>query len=355
MTGDAFGRQLECTYQTWSEITLWPSIKSCNTNGVDYSARFQSEKHSFSFTGSSVSKSEINSFYIWASAKVDFIPRDILTEFPNLVGLVVQGCDLQTLKTGLFRPELQRIENLALRSNKIEFIEAQAFQYLVKLKWIDVGNNELATLSYQIFGNNPDLIYIRLNSNKIASIYPNFFDRLQKLKLVDFTEQNICINDKIGCETCSVTQSDLKNKLQGCFDNYCGSDTICQNSYRAQEPTQSKEVIPQTTHSRESQNFNESLRETQMAIEGVKNELSDLKKAVESSVETNKLTQKALQDLKESIAEINTCAKKEEALEQEINGKMEMETQLKDLKAELARMVQEKFDALADRLENNGG
>jgi hypothetical protein len=49
------------------------------------------------------------------------------------------------------------------------------------------------------------------------------------------------------------------------------------------------------------------------------------------------------------------CARNEEALKQELSGKKDLETQLKDLKLELARMVQEKLDALQDRLENNGG
>ncbi len=39
-------------------------------------------------------------------------------------------------------------------------------------------------------------------------------------------------------------------------------------------------------------------------------------------------------------------------VKQEINEKKDVETQLKDLKLEIAPMVQEKLDALEDRLTN---
>jgi hypothetical protein len=187
MTGAAFGRQIQCAYYTAS-LTLWPNFKSCKTpQNTDFSAKFESEKHSFSLTGSSVSKSEINTFYIEGdgSQKLDFIPLDILTEFPNLNGLYITGVNLTTLKSGLFKPDLQRIEYLFL-PGRIESIEPQAFQYLVNLKWIRLGYN-IQAFFYQFFKNNPDLIYIHFGKNKIASIHPSFFDGLNKLKLIDLS------------------------------------------------------------------------------------------------------------------------------------------------------------------------
>ncbi len=409
----------------------------CHTSSVDYSASFETEKHSFYITGSSAQKPEINAFYIYGSAQVDFIPLDILSEFPNLNGLILYACDLPTLKSDLFKAELNKIQYLWLYKNKIESIEPQAFKFLTKLKWIGLNINKLQTLPYQIFKDNPDLIYISFEGNKINSIHPNFFDGLQKLKLIDFTENEGCINVEIGCETCLITQSEIRGKLQGCFDN-CSNGTTCYTSYLAHEASQTTE-IPQTTtekpiesNSNEhegvtkiennkleeiSQNLTKGLeqisQDNKMAIEGVedrlfnitnelKNSVENMPKVIEETIEANnKLTQEAVEKmLKETVAEMKTCcaanqvqpingpndqlaelfavqlelmkvkmenlefkcAKKEEALgaeikslKQEIDGKEDLESQLKELKLELELMVQKKLDTLADRLENNGG
>jgi hypothetical protein len=432
---------------------LWPNIISCYTpHNTDFSARFESEKHSFSLTGSSVSKSSINTFYIYVSPKLDFIPLDILTEFPNLNGLYIHNVNLPTLKAGLFKPELQRIEYLYL-SGTIESIEPQAFQYLINLKWVYLYGNKIQTLPHRLFKHNPDLIFIDL-AGKINSIHPSFFDGLNKLKLVVFSNNVGCIKDKIGCETCLITQSELRGKLQGCFEN-CSNGTACQTSFLSYEASQTTE-IPQTTTEKPiesnstevegvteinndrleelSQNLTQGLeqvsQDNKLAIEGVEarllNVTNDLKNSVEnlpkviekaveklqecctSNLEHSRNVEKELKELKEnlatglehsinvekllkeSLAEIKTCtavsplettndqsaqlfearlenmklkmenlefksAKNEEALKQEISGKKALETQLKDLKLELARMVQEKLDAMADRLENNGG
>jgi hypothetical protein len=226
MTGAASGRELECNYGSSSTI-LWPKIKHCSVEWIDFSAKFEAEKHSFS--GSAAEKSETKNFYIWGSYQIDFIPLEIFTEFPNLNTLDFWTCNLPTVKEGLFKPEFQKLEYLNLGWSRIETIEPNAFQYLVKLKWIRMYDNKIKTLSYRLFKNNPDLIYIGIASNKINSIHPNFFDGLEKLKLIDL-EMNPCVDAMIGCETCQITQSDLKEKLQGCFNN-CPLDTSCHNTH----------------------------------------------------------------------------------------------------------------------------
>jgi hypothetical protein len=222
MTGTASGRELECHYGPWS-TTLHPTHKRCYTDQVDYSAKFEAEKHTFS--GSVSDKSETKTFQIWRSPKVDFIPLDILMEFPKLNGLDIYNCNLPTLKSGLFKKEFQKIEFLKLEWNRIEKIEPEAFQYLIKLKWVRLYRNNLKTLSTRLFGNSPDLIYIDLESNQMNAIHPNFFDGLEKLKLIDF-EGNLCIRTSIGCETCLVAQAELNSNLQKCFEN-CSIDSIC--------------------------------------------------------------------------------------------------------------------------------
>jgi hypothetical protein len=215
MSGAASGREIECTYGKWAEV-FWPVHKHCLTRGVDYSAQFEAEKHTF--TGTASEKSETTTLWIQNTPQVDFIPLDILTEFPNLNALCVDYWSLRTLKEGLLKPELQVLEYLWLAYNQIEVVEPKAFQHLTKLKWISLHKNNLQTIPEQLFQNNPDLIYIDLDRNKISSIVPNFFDGLNKLKLIKL-KYNICIKKDIGCRDCFITQSDIQEKLQGCFGN----------------------------------------------------------------------------------------------------------------------------------------
>jgi hypothetical protein len=272
------GRELQCTYTTWS-TTLSPSSRWCYTDSIDYSSKFEKEKHSFS--GSATEKYELKNFQISRSSQVDFIPLDILTEFPNLNGLSISSSKLPTVKSGLFKIELQKIEYLFLYSNQIVSIEANAFEYLSKLKWIRLESNKLESLSYKLFKNNPDLIYINLKQNKINSIHSNFFDGLQKLKLVQF-DGNLCIQTDIGCETCSITPTDLNNKLENCFTN-CAKDTTCHASILIpliQENSRSSKDVLETTENL----LNKTALEIITEIKNLRNLKKDFEVNVDRSI-----------------------------------------------------------------------
>jgi hypothetical protein len=389
MTGAAFGRQISCAYWTSSSYTLWPNLISCYTPyNTDFSAYYESEKHSFYITGSSVSKSSINTFYIYGSNKLDFIPLDILTEFPNLNGLFIDGVNLPTVKIGLFKPELQKIEYLYLQGT-IETIEPQAFQYLINLKWVRLYGSNIQTLPYQLFKNNPDLIYILLGG-KINSIHSNSFDGLNKLKLVDFSSNVGCIKGKIGCETCLITHSDLRGKLQGCFDN-CSNGTACHTSFLSYEASQTTE-IPQTTteqpiesNSTEnegvteiksnrleelSHNLTQGLEQVsqhnKLAIEGVEvrllNVTNDLKNSVENmlkvfkeAIETNnKLTQKAVEKLQEAVEnQVEHSRKVEKLLTEALADIFRNQLQPGNLQtSESAQLFEARLEIMKLKMEN---
>jgi hypothetical protein len=116
MSGAASVRELECTYVRWLALPFWPSHKYCSVRAVDFSAKFKKEKHSFSVSASL--KSEVKTFEI-RSLRVDFIPLEIVDEFPNLNGIIIWGENLRTVKAGLFRAELNRIEYLWLDSRDV--------------------------------------------------------------------------------------------------------------------------------------------------------------------------------------------------------------------------------------------
>jgi hypothetical protein len=362
MTGAAYGRQIDCYY--WTETRpLWPNYVSCYTpSDTDFSAYYENEEHYFSLTDG-YSKSDINTFYIWGSSTLDFIPLDIVTEFPYLNGIYIISSNLPTVKSGFFKEELSNIEYLFLGSNNIEVIQPEAFQYLVYLKWINLYYNQLKTLSYRLFKDNPYLIYINLQGNQIASIHSNFFAGLNNLKLVDFSGNSGCINDNIGCETCSITQSDLRGKLQGCFDK-CSKGTTCMTSYLAHEtspisitenPIESdftKKVVEEIGKlinqklEESSQNCTASSRDTQKAVEAVEKGLVDLGSSVENMP---KVIEKAIENNNQNMQEC--CATNQNGVEKVQEA---MENQVTNLKSELAVIIQQKLDAMEKRLESGG-
>jgi Leucine-rich repeat (LRR) protein len=215
LIGADLERKLNCYYDTTDSYTLWPSNARSTTNQIDFSADFESDNHNF--TGTPEEKSEVKTFRIRRSLNFDFIPLEILSEFPNLNGLAVEFSKLPTLKAGLFKPELEKLEYLHLGYNEVEVIEPKAFQYLVKLKFISFYENKLKALPHRLFKNNPDLVYINFEENQINSIHPNFFDGLASLKMVEFGSRNLCIRINVGCGNCSDIQSDLKTELKKCF------------------------------------------------------------------------------------------------------------------------------------------
>ncbi len=204
---------------------MWPEFQQCELSQVDLSEFFQSQVHSF--TGSTSQKSQTTAVEFYHSPQIDFIPKEILEEFPNLNGFKFYSCNLPVVKNDLFSPEFVVLEYLSLQAKKIVSIEPFAFQNLKNLKWLSLYDNKIKSLPFNLFQNNPKLIYLDFDSNQINSISPNLFKNLNQLKRVDF-RWNQCVNQVFGCETCSqsIYESDLDSGLSTCFQN-CLKDPEC--------------------------------------------------------------------------------------------------------------------------------
>jgi hypothetical protein len=207
---------------TWP---LWPSHTYCYTSSAtSFSKSFQSESHSFECS----QKSEAKTFQLWQSPQIEFIPTEIFTEFPNINGFSIFLSNLPVVKAGLFTAEFFKIEFFRFYSSKIEKVEPKAFEYLPNLKWISFYRNKIQSLPDRIFEKNPKLIYIDFYSNQIKSVIPSFFfQNFNNLKLVDF-RGNQCISKQIGCDTCTISQSELDRGFSGCFTT-CLEDEKCGN------------------------------------------------------------------------------------------------------------------------------
>jgi Leucine-rich repeat (LRR) protein len=96
------------------------------------------------------------------------------------------------------------------------------------LKWISFGGNQIQTLPHQLFKNNPELIVVWLDRNKINSITPDIFKGLNKLQYVTLQFNNQCSQKVFGCESgsCSVNQTELNSGLSTCYAN-CLNDNQC--------------------------------------------------------------------------------------------------------------------------------
>jgi Leucine-rich repeat (LRR) protein len=211
-----FGRELSCSYWTISK-TLWPEHSYCFVQNVDFSDNFRSEPHSFS--GWPYEKFEIKAFHIYTSPQVDFIPIQIFDEFENLNGLYLYQSNLPTkLNPGFFTIYFNRIEYLGIQKCNLQSIGQNTFEHLNKLKWLCLRENEIKSLSELIFKNSPNLLYIDFSSNKINAVNPVLFRNLTNLKYIE-AEGNQCIKKNLGCETCSLSQSDLDSEFSSCFYN----------------------------------------------------------------------------------------------------------------------------------------
>jgi hypothetical protein len=229
-SGCVFGRELSCEYGT-SYGSMWPKYNHCQLTSVDLSEEYKSVDHSF--TGIPEQKSNVTVVRFNSPLNIDFLPKEIVSDFPQFNGLVIDSCNtLTSIKNELFTEDFGAIQYLYLVRNKIETIEVGAFQHLPKLKWIAFDQNQIKSLSHHFFKNNPEIIFISFYKNQINSITPGFLKNLNKLLFVSF-HTNQCTNKEFGCKSgsCSVAQAELDNGLSTCYSN-CLSDGECASKSR---------------------------------------------------------------------------------------------------------------------------
>ncbi len=190
------------------------------------SENFKTAEHSF--TGTPQQKEYLTVVRFHEPTQIDFLPKEMLNDFPELNGIIIGYCEtFKTVRDNLFTEDFGAIQYLSLNGNKIAKIEANAFQRLPKLKWINLAYNQLRSLPNQIFKNNPELIFIGLDGNTISSITPDFFQNLDKLQRVNFYG-NECTKKDFRCYSysCLVSQEELDSALSTCYSN-CLNDHEC--------------------------------------------------------------------------------------------------------------------------------
>jgi hypothetical protein len=275
-----------------------------------YDRYYKNVHHTFS--GTPRQKSIIHIVNIDYSAHVDFIPKEIPDNFPQMFVLAVRFCKtLKTVRDDFFSSGFNVLKNLELTYNKIETIEANAFQHLTRLEVIYLTSNEIRSLPHQIFKNNLVLRHIELNINQIHSITPDFFKNLNKLKYVQLS-RNQCIKKRFGCASgsidysvyakCFVSHSNMNWDLKPCYNN-CLTDVECAsksgknniiecNAKKVEEISPDLKALKQDVTSLVQSNVDctSNYRTIDSELKSLKQELAELKTKFQESKDCNKET-----------------------------------------------------------------
>jgi hypothetical protein len=209
-----------CEYFEY-ERYQWPKHLLCLTHNANLSITARNDK--FSFSGSPEQK--IATKTLWFEFKgtaIDFLPTGILTDFPNLNGLILNWADWPIVRSLIFTSHFKRIQHIIIDNCNIEKIADNAFAELTELKWISIWNSRITYLKRETFQHNLKLEYLFVNTNRIQMINSRFFDNFNSLKEIHFSD-NFCVDASL---VEPFTRNDITRTFQKCFGN-CRSDENC--------------------------------------------------------------------------------------------------------------------------------
>jgi Leucine-rich repeat (LRR) protein len=220
-----FGRALGECYSEYYQIEIGFYGKGiCSIQYIALSDN--SERDKFAVDGTDEEKQNVTKIQFYKNPKIDYIPVEIFTEFPNLKAIGIQGSKIPILKEKLFGVECEKIESLELRGNKIEIIEKKSFFHLKNLVVIKLTLNEIESIEENIFETNLKLEVVNFYRNQIKALNPVIFKHLNHLKSVDFS-LNRCTSEEFSCgDNCTIDHKELNDKLTPCYD-ICIEDQEC--------------------------------------------------------------------------------------------------------------------------------
>ena len=146
---------------------------------------------------------------IWIrDTNTKYIPTN-LGSFSNLTALIILDTQLVEIKYKDFNG-MQDLEEIRIINSKLSSVPLDAFSTLTKLRFINLGLNEIEELPNGIFKNNLEMEEIHLNGNRIKYLGTEIFKSLNKLHYVDLG-WNICVDTNYNGTT-QINQ--LKNDIK---------------------------------------------------------------------------------------------------------------------------------------------
>lgn len=211
--GNAPDDEVKCRYDGWADerpyFTYCVSFSFPLTNNNKYK--------DVTFSGSSQQKQSATAVKFFNAMDVVFLPENLLTEFPNLNGIILESSNLPTIKERLFGRKFKELKHIEIQKCNVAQIEANAFQYLTKLEWIRFIDNKIEGVDKPIFKNNKNLKYVDFRVNRIKRLHPDLFAGLNNLEQVLFSENNVCIDKDFIKSDGSFER--LTRALKPCYDN----------------------------------------------------------------------------------------------------------------------------------------
>lgn len=124
------------------------------------------------------------------NCSIGFIEETIFAELPNLTYLDLAGNNIKIIERNVFKNQ-RKLEILDLAENQIEFISSQLFSSLVSLKTLELYKNKIEWISDDHFVGLVNLESINLNSNDIKMLYWEAFSELSNLNNIYINYNNI--------------------------------------------------------------------------------------------------------------------------------------------------------------------
>lgn len=119
--------------------------------------------------------------------KIRILAPSIFDSLEKLETLQLRGNMLQNVHSALFH-KLSNLQELNLSSNKLSKIHTSE---LSKLKKLNLGLNQITSLSLDSFRGNPRLQILSLQGNRITKIAPGIFSQLNNLEELNLRDNNI--------------------------------------------------------------------------------------------------------------------------------------------------------------------
>ncbi|KAG5667885.1 hypothetical protein PVAND_015851 [Polypedilum vanderplanki] len=148
---------------------------------------------------------------IFMAQNLKTFPSGIDNVFKNLYLIRIESCKLKEIHQNDLKV-FPKLEILYLRDNQLEFLEANLFEFNLKLQKIWVDHNPLKEIDPMIFSNLPSLESLRIGKcEEMNENFANASDRTQVLDLVKKIESGVC--HKKGIEvTTQVTDVPKNNE-----------------------------------------------------------------------------------------------------------------------------------------------
>jgi Leucine-rich repeat (LRR) protein len=212
--------ELNCEYRT-NQFHLWPTFKECGVVNKNFLLSDKNAK--IIITGSTAEKRDTTAVAFYKSSSIEFIPLEILTEFPNLNGIKIWISNIPILREGFFTEQFEVIQYLYLVALGITQIEENAITNLTELKWIYLHSNQIESIKNKIFKNNKKLEYIDFSENQIKMINPSLFVNLNSLAEVRIFNNN-CVSKEF--KKSDRSSAKINDGLKKCYNN-CNNDNEC--------------------------------------------------------------------------------------------------------------------------------